>query len=143
MMNIFNYTSIENYLHEILRYALDVESLSICSYKHGVCLVNIILEGEEYCLKIICPEETDIQFGYKFTRIAIQQLKQLVDRQIVSEKFCDLVTIYQVLINKSPLVYKDRMISVLFPGKNYRLAILYGLIREIEKSKEIEFICPT
>jgi hypothetical protein len=142
-MNIFNCTSIEHYLHEILIYALDVESLSICGYKDGVCLVHTVVEGKEYHLMISCPEETDIQFGYKFTQMAIEQLKPLVDRQIVSKKFCHLITSYQVLVKKSPLVYKDGMIGILFPGADYRLAILYGLIREIEKFKKIEFICPT
>jgi hypothetical protein len=140
MLNIFDCSSIENYLWEILNYALNEAEVAIVDYTDGICLATISIAGKECQIQIACPAETDIQFGYKIAQIAIGELHSQGLSDLISSNFHHLKTIHSVLIKKHPLIYKGQIVNLLLPSKNYRMAILYGLVREVVKLQEIELI---
>jgi hypothetical protein len=151
MINIFDCLSIENYLCEILEYSLNAEKISIKTYTKesidtrtsSILLATITISNQEYQIEIICPIESDIQFGYKLANAAIDSLKNQGVDNVTSHDFIWLRSVYKSLINRSPLIYKPPLIGWFFPGESYRMAILYGLIREIELWEKIELILPT
>jgi hypothetical protein len=141
MLNIFDCHSIESYLYEILDYSLNAEKISVNACTDNTWLVILVISDREYQIKIICPEETDIQFGYKFVNIAINLLQSQGADNIISHDFKWLRSVYNSLAKRSSsLVYEPPMIDWFLPGEKYRMAIIYGLIREIEALKRIEFI---
>jgi hypothetical protein len=143
MINIFDCSSTESYLCEILEYSLNVEKVSIDNLTNNIWLASIIILKQEYQIEIVCPAKVDIQVGYKVIHAAIDSLDNKGIGNIASDDFIRLKTIYKSLISRVPLVYEAPLIGWFFPGKSYRMAILYGLIREIEMFKKIEFILPT
>jgi hypothetical protein len=151
MINIFNCSSIESYIYEILEYALEAEKISvevrskasINTQENSSLLVTIAISNREYQIEIICPIEADIQFGYKFANTAIDSLKNQGVDNIASNNFIRLRSVYKSLINESALIYEPPLIGWFFPDRSYRMAILYGLIREIELWEKIELILPT
>lgn len=139
MINIFDCLSTENYLHEILSYALNVEQLSINTYENGICTANILIAKQEHQIEIICPEETDIQFGYKFTQSALSELQKIGIINLISDNFARLKIAHFISIQRSPIIYQDPMLKILLPDEKYRMAILYGLIRENKQFRQIHF----
>jgi hypothetical protein len=145
MINIFDCLSIENYICEILEYSLNVEiqvKTSIETHTNSILLVTITISNREYQIEIICPIEPDIQFGYKLVNTMINFLKSQGIDSVTSNNFIRLRSVYRSLINESPLIYEPPLIGWFFPGKSYRMAILYGLIKEIELWEKIELILP-
>jgi hypothetical protein len=105
-------------------------------------LITATISNREYQVEIICPEESDIQFGYKLANAAIDALANQELEYITASDFIRLRSVYQSLINESSLIYEPPLIGWFFPGKSYRMAILYGLIREIDLWEKIELILP-
>jgi hypothetical protein len=146
MINIFDCLSIENYLFEILEYSLNVKiqvKVSIETHPNSISLVTITISNREYPIEIIYPIESDIQFGYKLVNAVIDSLKSQGIDNVTSNDFIWIRSVYKSLINRSPLVYETPLIGWFFPGESYRMAILYGLIREIVLWDKIELIVPT
>jgi hypothetical protein len=151
MINIFDCLSIENYLCEILEYSLKAEKISIktCTKESidtrtsSILLATITISNQEYQIEIICPIESDIQFGYKLANAAINSLKNQEIKHIASDNFIRLRSVYKSLMIESALIYEPPLIGWFFPDESYRMAILYGLIREIELWEKIELILPT
>jgi hypothetical protein len=143
MTNIFDCSSTENYLCEILEYSLNATEVSIDNLSSNIWLASIIILKQEYQIEIVYSTEVDIQFGYKIICNAIDLLENEGVKNIASDNFTRLIKIYKSLIDRVPLVYEPPLIGWFFPGKSYRMAILYGLIKEIEMLKKIEFILPT
>jgi hypothetical protein len=145
MINIFDCLSIENYICEILEYSLNAEiqvEASIETHKNSISIVTITIPNRAYQIEIVCPIEPDIQFGYKFVNAAINSLKSQGIDNVTSNKFIRLRSVYRSLINESSLIYEPPLIGWFFPGESYRIAILYGLIKEIELWEKIELILP-
>jgi hypothetical protein len=146
MINIFDCLSIENYLCEILEYSLNVEiqvEASIETHPNSILLVTITISNREYQIEIVYPIESDVQFGYKLVNAAIDSLKSQGINNVTSNDFIRLRSVYKSLLNESSLIYEPPLIGWFFPGESYRMAILYGLIREIELWEKIELILPT
>lgn len=146
MINIFDCLSIEDYLFEILEYSLNVKiqvKASIETHPNSISLVTITILNRAYQIEIICPIEPDIQFGYKLVNAVIDSLKSQGIDNITSNNFIRLRSVYKSLINRSPLIYEPPLIGWFFPGESYRMAILHGLIKEIELWEKIELILPT
>ncbi len=146
MINIFDCLSRENYLCEILEYSLNVDvqvQASIDAQTNSIYVVNITIPNQEDWIKIICPEESSIQFGYKLASAAIDSLEHQGIKNIASPDFIRLRSVYKSLINRLPLIYEPPLLGWFFPDESYRMAILYGLIREIELWEKIELILPT
>jgi hypothetical protein len=140
MINIFDCHSIENYLYEILDYALNAnaEKISVDACADKTWLAIVTISGQEYQIKIICPEESDIQFGYKFVNIAINLLQLQGANDISSRDFMWLKRVYSSLTkSSSSLVYEPPMIGWFLPGEKYRMAIMYGIIREIKALEKL------
>jgi hypothetical protein len=145
MINTFDCLSIENYLCEVLEYSLNVDiqlQTSIDAQTNSISVVNITIPNQEDWIKIICPEESSIQFGYKLASTAIDSLKSQGVDNVASNDFIRLRSVYRSLINESSLIYEPPLIEWFFPDRSYRMAILYGLIKEIELWKKIELILP-
>jgi hypothetical protein len=151
MINIFDCSSTENYLCEMLEYSLNAEEISVRTHTkesidtrmNSIWLGAIAISNRAYQIEIIDPIEADIQFGYKLTNTAIDSLKNQGVDNVASNDFIWLRSVYKSLINKSPLIYEPPLIGWFFPNESYRMAILYGLIREIELWEKIELILPT
>jgi hypothetical protein len=146
MINIFDCLSIENYLCEILEYSLNVEiqvKALIEIHINSILLVTITISNREYQIEIIYPIESDIQFGYKLVNNAIDSLKNQGVDNVASNDFIRLRSVYNSLMIESALIYEPPLIGWFFPDRSYRMAILYGLIREIELWEKIELILPT
>jgi hypothetical protein len=151
MINIFNCSSIESYIYEILEYALEAEKISvevrskasINTQENSSLLVTIAISNREYQIEIICQIEADTQFGYKFANTAIDFLKSQGVDNVTSNNFIRLRSVYNSLINESSLIYEPPLLGWFFPDQSYRMAILYGLIKEIELWEKIELILPT
>jgi hypothetical protein len=146
MINIFDCLSIENYLCEILEYSLNVEiqvEASIETRPNSILPITITISNRAYQIEIVYPIESDIQFGYKLVNTAIDSLKSQGIDNVTSNNFIRLRSVYNSLLNESSLIYEPPLIGWFFPGKSYRMAILYGLIREIELWEKIELILPT
>ena len=151
MISIFNCSSIESYIYEILEYALEAEKISVevrskalmNTHENSSWLVTISISNRAYQIEIINPIEADIQFGYKLANTAIDSLKNQGVDNVASNNFIRLRSVYKSLINESALIYEPPLIGWFFPGEHYRMAILYGLIREIELWEKIELILPT
>jgi hypothetical protein len=151
MINIFNCSSIESYIYEILKYALEIEKISVevqpkasmNTQENSSWLVTIAISNRVYPIEIIDPIEADIQFGYKLANTAIDSLKNQGVDNVASNDFIRLRSVYNSLINESALTYEPPLIGWFFPDQSYRMAILYGLIREIELWEKIELILPT
>jgi hypothetical protein len=145
MINIFDCLSIENYLCEILEYSLNVDvqvQASIDARTNSISVINITIPNREDRIKIICPEESSVHFGYKLASAAIDSLKSQGVDNVASNDFIRLRSVYRSLINESPPIYEPPLIGWFFPDQSYRMAILYGLIKEIELWKKIELILP-
>jgi hypothetical protein len=150
MINIFNCSSIESYIYEILEYALEAEKFSVevrskasmNTHENSSWLVTIAISNRAYQIEIIDPIEADIQFGYKLANAAIDSLKDRGVDNIASNNFIRLRSVYKSLLNESALIYEPPLIGWFFPDRSYRMAILYGLIREIELWEKIELILP-
>jgi hypothetical protein len=150
VINIFDCSSINHYLYDILEYALNVEKISIKTdpktsidtHPNSSYLVTTTILSREHQIEIICPEESDLQFGYKLANATIDALEKRGLENSASKDFIRLRTVYKTLINRLPLVYEPPLIGWFFPDESYRMAILYGLIREIELWEKIELIIP-
>lgn len=151
MINIFNCSSIEIYIYEILEYSIEAEKISVevqgkasmNTQENSSWLVTIAISNRAYQIEIIYPTESDIQFGYKLVNTAIDSLKNQGVDNVVSNKFVRLRSVYRSLINQSSLIYDPPLIGWFFPDESYRMAILYGLIKEVELWEKIELILPT
>jgi hypothetical protein len=142
MINVFDCSSPDNYLCEVLEYSLNVEEVSINSDTNSILLVTTTILNREYKIEIIYPEKSDIQFGYKLAHAAIDALESQGIDNVASNDFIRLRTVYKSLINRSPLIYELPLLGWFFPDESYRMAILYGLIKEIELWEKIELILP-
>lgn len=151
MIGIFNCSSVESYIYEILEYSLDAEKISVevqpkasmSTQANSSWLVTIAISNRASQIEIIDPIEADIQFGYKLVNSAIDSLKNQGVDNVTSNDFIRLRSVYNSLLNESALIYEPPLIGWFFPDESYRMAILYGLIREIELWEKIELILPT
>jgi hypothetical protein len=151
MIGIFNCSSVESYIYEILEYSLDAEKISVevqpkasmSTQANSSWLVTIAISNRASQIEIIDPIEADIQFGYKLVNSAIDSLKNQGVDNVTSNDFIRLRSVYNSLLNESALIYEPPLIGWFFPDESYRMAILYGLIREIELWEKVKLILPT
>jgi hypothetical protein len=87
MINIFDCSSTENYLCEILEYAINAEKISVDARENSVWLATVVISDREHQIKIICPTAPDIQFGYKFVHVGINLLHSQGVNNIISKDF--------------------------------------------------------
>ena len=142
MINIFDCSSLENYFYEILEYSLNVKKISVDVRANSILLVTTTILNREDRIEIIYPEESDSQFGYKLAHAAIDSLKSQGIENIASIDFILLRTVYKSLRNRSPLIYEQPLLGWFFSDESYRMAILYGLMKEIELWEKVELILP-
>jgi hypothetical protein len=142
MINIFDCSSLDNYFCEVLEYSLNVEKVSIDIHTNSSLLVTITILNIAYKIEIIYPDKSDIQFGYKLAHAAIDSLESQGLENIASHNLIRLRSVYKSLTNRSPLLYEPPLIEWFFPDESYRMAILYGLIKEIKLWEKIELILP-
>ncbi len=105
-------------------------------------LVVTTILNREARIEIIYPEKSDVQFGCKLANAAIDSLENQGIENIASSNFIRLRSVYKSLTNESSLIYEPPLIGWFFPCKSYRIAILYGLIKEIELWEKIELVFP-
>jgi hypothetical protein len=142
MINIFDCSSVENYLCEILEFSLNVEKVSIAARVNSILPISTTILDREYNIAITCPAESDIQFGYKLVNAAIDALEIRGIEHVASHDFIRLRSVYKTLTNRLPLIYEPPLLGWFFPDENYRMAILCGLIKEIELWEKVELILP-
>jgi hypothetical protein len=123
-----------------LTYALNIDEVAIDDCEDSICCATITVASRAYKIKIVYPDADKIQFGYKFTQVAIYALQLQGLTSLISDDFCHIQTIHNTLIKRPPLIYKDGMVDLLLPDEKYRMSLLYGSIGEIEELKQIEFI---
>ncbi len=98
MINVFDCSSLENYLYEILEYSLNAKEISVDARVNSFSLVVTTILNREARIEIIYPEKSDIQFGYKLANAAIDSLKNQGIENIASSDFIRLRSVYKSLI---------------------------------------------